>query len=1072
MPLLARRRPKLESIIERPFPVAPARRVSLRRAFVAVATALAGMLLLIAVVTLAALAAFNAASEAGRHRQNSMALINAVHHEVGLLGRLVASYVSTADPRFLIYYYDVLAIREGVKPRPVGLTPSFWEQVIAGTRPYALPAAGEVQPLAELADRLGFEPGEQAVVRRIQQLSERMKESEQIAFAATQGLYDPESGEFVSEALPQREFASRLLHQAPYLKLRADLALAVEELGAQVDRRTAQELERASAALRDWIFAELLLLLLTAGVLLACYRYLERHVLDPLTTLHRAARMLAGKSFGQRIGDVHGVEEIQSLATTLDGMAEAVAAELREREAAQVALREARARAEVATEAKSIFLANMSHEIRTPMNAILGMAYLAMKSGLPPRQHEYVAKIHAAARSLLGILNDILDFSKIEAGKIELERTPFELEALIQNALFMVQQRAEGKGVELILDYRLPGDLPALVGDPLRLGQILINLLSNAVKFTERGHVRLTVSEVGRPAGQATLAFGVEDTGIGMSEELLGRLFREFTQADGATTRKYGGTGLGLSISKRLVEAMGGTIGVESTPGHGSLFHFQVSLPVAGGGPGTAPAACVCRRALIVDDYAPARSSLAGILRAAGCGRVDQAASGDEALVRLQAAAATDEPYELLLLDWDMPGLAGAALIEAARVRALPLPARLLAMSAADVALLRAETDIPEIAELVQKPLLPQVLQRICSRSPAGTEAAPTGEPRGRDLHGLRLLLVEDHEMNRQVACEMLEGWGASVDLAVDGLAALEILMGAPADRYAAVLMDLEMPVMDGREALRRLRAERRLAGLPVIVMTAHAQGAELQRLLAQGASGYIAKPFEPDELLAVLVRACGLAVAVPPPPQAAPNAAEAAFLAALEAIPEIDVGVLRRRFAGRMRFLAEALHRFADEARLLPQRLREALKLGDLDSARRDAHSFKGLAGTFALGELQQALRALETVIGGTPEPVAELAAVEQCLAGVLERLARLPVVREELPAANGDSARVVAMLCQHLRDGDGEAEELWRNHKASLAGRYSPRQLAGIERAIACWDADGALQILTRAMAQEETP
>ena len=1045
----------------------------MRRAFLAVSVSLGAMLVLIAVVTLAALSAFNTAAEASRHRQNSLALINAVHYEVGLLGRLVSSYVGTADPRFLIYYYDVLAIREGTKPRPVDLPGSFWEQVIAGTREYVAPASGEVQPLAGLAGQLGFDAGEQAVVRRIYQITERMKETEQIAFAATQGLYDRERGEFVSEAEPQREFAGRLLHQAPYLKLRADLALAVEELGALVDQRTARGEKLASARLRGWIFAELLLLLVTGGVLLASYRYLGRHLLEPLTALHQAAQALAGKSFAQRIGDVHGVEEVQSLATTLDGMAVAIEAELSQRETTQRELREARAKAEVATEAKSIFLANMSHEIRTPMNAILGMAYLAMKSGLPPRQQEYVGKIHAAARSLLGILNDILDFSKIEAGKVDLEQTPFDLEPVIQNALFMVQQRAEDKGLELILDYRLPAGLPALLGDPLRLGQILINLLSNAVKFTEHGHVRLTVSEVGRIAGQATLAFGVEDTGIGMSPELLGKLFQEFTQADGATTRKYGGTGLGLSISKRLVEAMGGEIGVESAAGRGSVFHFQVGLPVAG--PVLPTPAALCVRALVVDDYAATRLSLASMLRAGGCRQVDLAASGDEALVRLQAAAATT-PYDLLLLDWDMPGLAGAALIAAARVRALPLPACTLAMSAADVELLRGEVNCPEIAEVVQKPLLPNVLHRLLSQlpRPAGNGEAPLAELRAPDLGGLRILLVEDHEMNRQVASEMLVGWGATVDVAVDGLAALEMLMGAPPDRYAVVLMDLEMPVMDGREAIRRLRAESRFAGLPVIVMTAHAQGAELQRVLAQGASGYLAKPFDPEELLAAIISHC--TPAAPPlaavPEQGPAPAAEQAFLAALEHIPQIDLPVLRRRFGGRTRFLAEALQRFAGEARLLPLRIREAIQSGDLATARRDAHSFKGLAGTFALTELQEALRQLESEIGSGSGQAAGLAEVERCLGSILSPLGRLPSALGA-PAADSEAADVdsiLAMLCQHLRDGDGEAEEIWRSHKARLAPRYSPRQLAAIERAIGAWDADGALLALAEPAPHEE--
>ena len=1071
-----RRRWKLAPDPDRPSSAALAKRINLRRAFLAVSAALVGMLLLISVVTLSALSAFNVAADAGRHRQESMALIHGVQLEVGLLGRLVSSYVSTADPRFLIYYYDVLAIREGSKPRPRELPASFWEQVIAGTREYVVPATGEREPLAGLADRLGFEETEQAVVKRLQLITERMKEIEQIAFAATQGLYDRETGEFVSETEPQREFANQLLHQPPYLGLRAELALAVEELEHLVDQRTAAELEMASASLRNWIFGELLMLFLTGGVLLASYRYLERHLLDPLTTLHAAAQALAGKSFGQRIGDVRGVEEVQSLATTLDGMAEAIEAELRQREATQNELSDARARAEVATEAKSIFLANMSHEIRTPMNAILGMAYLAMKSGLPPRQLDYVNKIHAAARLLLGIINDILDFSKIEAGKVELETAPFDLEPVIQNALFMVQQRAEGKPVELILDWRLPAEMPPLIGDPLRLGQILINLLSNAVKFTECGHVRLTISDIGRGGDWIKLAFAVEDTGIGMDEGQRNRLFQQFTQADGATTRKYGGTGLGLSISKRLLEAMGGEIAVDSAVGRGSVFHFQLSFPLAGE---AVRQACGtrcsgCESALVVDDYAPTRDSLAAMLAAFGYAHVDRAASGDEALVRLLSAAAVGAPYTLLLLDWEMPGLAGARLIEAARNREVTLPACTLIMSSADVGLLRAEVSSPEIGELVQKPIMPAVLRRMCrkQRESTGLVDSPASHGVPTDLQGVRILLVEDHEVNRQVASEMLTGWGAIVDCASDGLAALEKLMKVPADHYAVVLMDLEMPVMDGREAIRRLRADSRFAKLPVIVMTAHAQGLALQQTLAQGASSYIAKPFDPDELLASIAHHCPGARLPATVPEAAEAPAEEAFLTALRRLPEVDALVLERRFRGRLRFLSETLRHFVDDAQQLPSRLRNAIDAGDIDTARRDAHSFKGLAGTFGLRQLQEVLQGLEGAITLHGVPESELAAVDRCLAEVIEGLSRLPDVTGEVPPTElvGDVDAVTELLVRHLTEGDGEAEEIWRNNRTLLGTRYSPRQLARIERAIAQWDSAAAIQALDEPAGQEE--
>jgi signal transduction histidine kinase/DNA-binding response OmpR family regulator/HPt (histidine-containing phosphotransfer) domain-containing protein len=1042
--------------------------MNLRRAFLSVLLALAGMLLTIGGATFGALSAFTAANAAASHRQDSLSLINEVRHEVDLLGRLVGSYVGTANPRYLIYYYDILAIREGTKPAPHGLPATYWEQVIGGGRPHVPLADGKGAALYDRTSQLGFDASEQAVLRRLYQLTERMKEIEQVAFAATQGLYDPVRREFVSEASPQHQYANALLHEPRYLKLRADLAVTVDELASQVDQRTKADLNAARESLQTWIVASMLLLLGAGLVLLFSYHYLKRHLLAPLTALHRTARALAEKSFSERVGDLHGVDEVQSLARTIDSMAAAIEADIEQRELVQRALRQARAKAEVAAEAKSLFLANMSHEIRTPMNAILGMAYLALKSGLPPRQHGYVSKIHAAARSLLGILNDVLDFSKIEAGKIVLEAVPFDLEAVLQNALFMVQQKAEGKGIELILDYRPQRALRRLVGDPLRLGQILINLLSNAVKFTEAGHVRLAIREVERAGDTISIACHVEDTGIGMNAEQIGRMFQEFSQADGSTTRKYGGTGLGLAISKRLVTAMGGTLEVESEPGRGSNFHFSIRLPVATDAVESgAEVDLSCIRALVVDDYAVARQSMAAMLASMGCREVEQSPGGLDAVGRL--AAASGDGYDLLILDWVMPEMSGGEVIDALRLAGCPLPSKTVVVSAADATSLRSEANCPEITEVIQKPLLPSALRRICGIAAGDDEPGMAGSavPRPDCLLGMSILLVEDNEINQQVAGEILRGWGANVDVAENGQVALECLGAHHPEHYAVVLMDLEMPVLDGRVATQRIRSLAHFERLPVIAMTAHVAGHGMADHMAKGVNGYIAKPFEPDELLAILLPywVSRPGVDLPPAEEALPENPEFSLEAFLGQMPGIESVVLMRRFGGRLSFLAGALRRFADDCEGWSTLLEERLGRGEMEAAARQVHTLKGLAGTFAMTDLQLALIELENAIkGGAVEPFGEIAEVEARLQPILDKLASLPdshVVADDhdkgLPVAD-----VLVLLRRHLSEGDGEVEEFWRLHKGRLSNRFSPRQIAAIDQALESWDLDEALAIL----------
>ena len=1046
--------------------------MNLRRGFLTMALSLSGLLLLIGSITWAALNAFNRSTELERLRQSSLALMSETRHEVDLLGRLVHSFVSTAEPRYLHYYYDILAIREGSKARPENLSAAYWDNVIAGTKPYALPAGSQAITLLELTQQLKFDDREQAIVNRILLLTESMKQIEQVAFAATQGLYDPSKAEFVSETAPQHEFANKLLHQADYLTLRADLAIAVEELTSQVDARTQNSLAHATQLLENWITASLVMLVLTVLWLIYGYFYLRRNLLKPLTALHRTATALAGKSYGERVGRIRGVDEVKTLATTIDGMAAAIEADIGQREITQRELSEARARAEVATEAKSIFLANMSHEIRTPMNAILGMAYLALKSGLPVRQHEQVNKIHNAAKSLLCILNDILDFSKIEAGKIRLENIPFELEEVVRNALSMIQEPAGAKHIELILNYRVIHGKARYMGDALRLGQILINLLSNAVKFTSHGHVALDIEEIATSDELTALHFAIQDTGIGMTPDQVERLFQEFSQGDGSTTRKYGGTGLGLSISKRLIEAMDGKISVKSEVDRGSCFTFTLAFRRLSE-PDTVQSPPLLQHALVVDDHPLSRENMARLLQQLGC-TVDKAADGKEALDKLQRAQHLGQAYDLLLLDWLMPGLSGRETLNELHRQNIPLPTRSIVVSAQDPSLLRDEVAGLGVFEVLQKPLLPEMLStrsvpRLIS-SPAEVPLAAPAKP----LAGMRILVVDDDEINRHIANELLRDWGADVVLDVDGSAAVARLFAQPAGHFDLVLMDLEMPRMNGHAATQRLRADARFATLPILAMTAYAVGRDLDQALRGGMNGHIPKPFDPDKLLAILTSYAPAHIPLETPAPVTNEVVQSIKLPpSILSLRELDTLALSRRFQGKDEFLVRMFQRFAVEFAEFSTSLRNSIASGDKESATRQAHSLKGIAGTLGMLHLQKLALEAESSLRQT----GEIGAVQESELGL--ELAQTIIAINQIESVAKTTAEtfdpeetrsMLLLLRQHLSEADGETEALWTNHKARFSGIFSPSEMARIERAISNWNFDEALAALSLSTPRNE--
>ena len=720
-------------------------------------------------------------------------------------------------------------------------------------------------------------------------------------------------------------------------------------------------------------------------------------------------------------------------ATGKEGMIQATIRDISERVAAEARMQSlneqllvALDRAEMGSRSKSEFLANMSHEIRTPMNAIMGLARLLEESALARRERSYVAKIKMSTRSLLGILNDVLDFSKIEADQLMLEYTPFCVDQVLDSIAVLMSPSAAAKGVELV--FAVDPQVPAQVtGDPMRLEQVLLNLVSNAIKFTEAGEVVLSIRSLAQREDGITLAFSVRDTGIGIASEYHATMFDAFSQGDSSTSRRFGGTGLGLTICRRLVTLMGGAITVSSEMGKGAEFAFELAFGLqAGALPACLPdlPGLVGRRILVVDDNGSARAAIMAQCAAFGW-QAEGVADGTDALDRLRRATRTSTDYDFLLIDAMMPGLDGASVLTFAGAdRAISMPRRALMAAESTRERIEALACDLNLDAVLSKPVTREGLIAALVEMHTGRpiQFKPDGKPLAGQLDGIYVLLVEDNLINQEVANYLLLHAGAAVDIAANGRIAVDMLAVAPT-RYDAVLMDIQMPVMNGYEATEAIRALG-LTDLPIIAMTANVMEDDRARAIAAGMNAHIAKPIDVDAMLGTLLRmtsgsdagntdalrdGAGSGVTVPAGGSGGMPPAS---------IPGIDLRSTLPRFGGNFSNFVTLFKRFESSQGGTLAEVRQLLSSGQRDAALALMHRLRGVAAN--LGAADFAALALDFehglrsgVVGDLLERL-EVLEVEQAKLMVVARELKLPAALAPAPARSGDDR----MLADRLAD------------------------------------------------------